>query len=67
MLSDDLAAYYSEYINSMGMVDSNGIELTLEESDSGIYLKGVCAFDDLYAMKPENNLFGNDENQNVLS
>ena len=40
ILSDDLSAEYADYINKLGLKDSNGTVLTLEESDSGVYTSG---------------------------
>lgn len=40
-LSDDLAASYADYINSLGLTDVSGNALTLEKSDSGIYQSGT--------------------------
>lgn len=39
-LSKDMAAAYAEYINALGIQDENGNVLTLEESESGVYLAG---------------------------
>ncbi|MCD8157865.1 MAG: copper amine oxidase N-terminal domain-containing protein [Clostridiales bacterium] len=39
-LSDGLAEAYGKYINSLGLKDSDGNVLTLEESESGIYQAG---------------------------
>jgi hypothetical protein len=39
-LSKDMATAYAEYINKLGLKDSNGNTLTLTESSSGIYLSG---------------------------
>lgn len=39
-LSDDLAVEYAKYINKLKLKDSNGKELILEKSDTGIYNKG---------------------------
>ncbi len=39
-LSNDLAKAYAEYINKLGLTDSNGNELKLEESSDGIYTSG---------------------------
>ena len=40
LLSDDLAREYATYINNLKLKDSTGKELTLEESDYGIYNSG---------------------------
>lgn len=40
-ISDALAASYPEYINSLGLSDSDGNTLTLEKSDDGIYQAGT--------------------------
>ena len=39
-ISDALAAAYADYVNSMGFTDEDGVLLTLEESDSGIFQAG---------------------------
>jgi len=39
-LSDDMAAAYAGYLNTIGLVDDSGNALTLEPSDSGIYAAG---------------------------
>ncbi|MGT2667387.1 hypothetical protein ACVRYP_08765 [Streptococcus rifensis] len=39
-ISDDLAAAYADYINDLGLKDSDGNTLTLEASDEGIYQAG---------------------------
>ena len=39
-MSDKLAQAFAKYINSAGFVDENGSELTLTESDEGIYQAG---------------------------
>ncbi len=39
-LSDDLAKVFADYINKLGLKDADGNALTLEESETGIYLKG---------------------------
>ncbi|AXQ79045.1 tannase [Streptococcus chenjunshii] len=39
-ISDDLAAAYAEYINELGLKDSDGNTLTLDASDEGIYQAG---------------------------
>lgn len=40
-LSDDLAAAFADYINSLGLTDENGNVLTLTASDEGIYTSGT--------------------------
>lgn len=40
-LSEDLAACYGEYVGKLGLKDENGSELTLEQSDDGIYAAGT--------------------------
>ena len=40
-ISDDMAAAYAEYINTLGLTDENGTVLTLEESEKGIYQAGT--------------------------
>jgi hypothetical protein len=40
-LSDDMAASFADYINKLGLTDENGNELTLSQSESGIYLSGA--------------------------
>ena len=40
-LSEDLAACYGEYVGKLGLKDENGSELTLEQSDGGIYAAGT--------------------------
>lgn len=39
-ISDELAAAYADYVNSMGFTDEDGNLLTLEESPEGIYQAG---------------------------
>ena len=39
-ISDDLTAAYADYINSIGLTDTDGNELTLEQSDDGRYPAG---------------------------
>ena len=39
-LSSDMAKEYATYINNLGLKDSNGNTLTLEESSSGVYTSG---------------------------
>lgn len=39
-LSDDMAVSFAEYINKLGLTDTNGKKLTLEQSESGIYQAG---------------------------
>lgn len=40
-LSDNMAAAFAEYINQLGLTDSDGKKLTLEPSESGIYQAGT--------------------------
>ena len=40
-LSNDLAKAYAEYINKLGLKDSNGDTLKLEETSDGIYTSGT--------------------------
>ncbi|MBR0472465.1 MAG: hypothetical protein IJI98_07200 [Methanosphaera sp.] len=40
-LSDDLAIEYANYINNLNLKDSNGKELKLEKSSTGIYNNGT--------------------------
>lgn len=40
-LSNDLAKAFAEYINKLGLKDSNGNTLELEESSDGIYTSGT--------------------------
>ena len=40
-LSNDLAKAYAEYINNLGLKDSNGNTLELEETSNGIYTSGT--------------------------
>ncbi|BAK98776.1 hypothetical protein OBV_15780 [Oscillibacter valericigenes Sjm18-20] len=40
-LSDDLAASYVEYINTLGLTGEDGTALTLEQSEDGIYTAGT--------------------------
>lgn len=39
-LSDGMAQKFAEYINDLGLIDSNGNALVLEQSDDGIYQSG---------------------------
>ena len=39
-LSQDLAACYGEYVGKLGLKDENGNDLTLEQSEDGIYASG---------------------------
>lgn len=39
-LSDSLAEKFAEYINALGLKDSDGNTLTLEKSDNGVYQSG---------------------------
>ncbi len=39
-LSDDMAAQFAEYVNTLGLKDKDGNALTLEKSTDGIYLAG---------------------------
>lgn len=39
-LSDHMAVAFAEYINKLGLTDTNGEKLTLERSESGIYQAG---------------------------
>ena len=41
LLSDDLAREYASYINKLKLKDSDGSTLSLDKSDSGIYLSGT--------------------------
>lgn len=40
-LSDDLAASYASYLNSLNLTDENGTGLNLEKSKDGIYTSGT--------------------------
>lgn len=40
-LSDDMAEAYAEYINALGLIDSDGNTLSLSESSDGIYTSGT--------------------------
>ena len=39
-ISDELTAYYADYINALGLTDEDGNVLTLEESEDGRYQSG---------------------------
>lgn len=39
-ISDELTAYYADYINALGLTDENGNALTIEESEDGRYQAG---------------------------
>ena len=39
-LSDNMAAAFAVYINKLGLTDTNGKKLTLEQSENGIYQAG---------------------------
>lgn len=41
VISDSLTVAYAEYINSIGLTDSDGNSLTLEESEDGRYQSGT--------------------------
>lgn len=41
VLSDNMAAAFAEYINQLGLTDTNRKKLTLEPSESGIYQAGT--------------------------
>ena len=40
-ISDDLTAAFADYINSLGLTDTDGTELTLEQSSDGRYQAGT--------------------------
>ncbi|MCD8029096.1 MAG: hypothetical protein LUF02_10695 [Erysipelotrichaceae bacterium] len=40
-LSDDMAEAYADYINALGLIDSDGNTLSLSESSDGIYTSGT--------------------------
>lgn len=40
-LSDDLSEAYATYINALGLEDENGVVLSLDTSDEGIYTSGT--------------------------
>ncbi len=40
-LSDDMAASYASYLNSLNLTDKNGTVLTLDKSKDGIYTSGT--------------------------
>ena len=56
-LSKDLAAAYADYINQLGLKDSNGNALTLEEGGEGVYDAGTYYDYVLFAINTSLNNF----------